>query len=80
MRWGQAPGVVYSDNPNVTGNIEAGDYIQVLTPKPTSEGMIRVKVHPHDGREVGKTDGQVWIYWAGLALSRLDLVAFTCED
>ena len=80
MRWGQAPGTIYSDNPNVWGYIEAGDYIQVLTPRPTGEGVIRVKVDPHDGREVGRSDGQVWIDWAGLELFRLDLVAFTCED
>ena len=79
MRWAQAPGVIYSDDPRVTGNIEAGDYIQVLTPRPTSEGLIRVKVYPHDFREVGKTDGQVWIDWGGLEMFRFDLTAFTCE-
>ena len=80
MRWGQAPSTIYSNNPNVWGNIEAGDYIQLLMPQPTNEGLIRVKVYPHDEREVGKTDGQVWIDWAGLELFRSDLWMFTCED
>ena len=41
--WGQSPQVVYSYDPRVTGNLEEGDYIQILTPYP-EEGLIRVKV------------------------------------
>ena len=80
MRWGQAPGTIYSDSPNVSGNIQAGDYIQLLMPQPTSEGVIRIQVYPHDGRAVGRSDGKVWIDWRGLELFRTDLWMFTCED
>ena len=78
-QWGQAPGVIYSDDPRVTGQIEPGDYVRFLTP-PTSEGVIRVQVYPHDGRAVGKTDDQVWLDWDGLILNRLDRLLFTCEE
>ena len=57
-QWGQAPGVIYSDDPLVTGQIEPGDFVRFLTPQ-TSEGVIRVQVYPHDGRAVGKTDDRV---------------------
>ena len=57
-----------------------GDYISILTPDPTADGMIRVKVYPHDYRQVGQTNDQVWIYWEGLALFRLWHLAFDCED
>ena len=53
-RWGQAPGVIYSDDPLVSGNIMPGDYIRLLMPKPDSDGNIRVQVFPHDNRSVGK--------------------------
>ncbi len=79
MQWGQAPGVIYSGNPQVTGQIQAGDYIRFLT-APTSEGVIRVKVFPHDGRAVGKSNDQVWLDWEGLRQFRLDRLMFTCED
>ena len=79
VRWGQAPGVVYSTDPRVSGEIEAGDYVQFLMASPTADGMIRVKVHPHDGRAVGNTNDQVWINWAGLLRFRLDRLLFTCE-
>ena len=80
MRWGQAPGLVYSDDPNVTGQVEIDDRIQILTPDPNEHGEIRVKVFPHDGRTVGKTDNSVWISWEAATRFRLDLQAFTCEN
>lgn len=80
MQWGQAPGLVYSDDPRVTGKIKIGDYIQVLTPNPNEHGEIRVKVFPHDYREVGKTDDMVWISWKVITRFRLDLQAFSCEE
>lgn len=82
ITWGQFPGVdhIYSGDPRSTGELVAGDYIRILTPDPTADGTIRVKVYPHDYRAVGKTDDQVWIYWDGLALFRLEHLAFECED
>ena len=79
MPWGQSPYVVYSGDPRVTGNLEPGDYIQILTPYP-EDGLIRVKVYPHDFRVVGRTDDQVWIDWGQFEQVRLEHVAFTCED
>ena len=58
----------------------AGDYIQILTGNPTGDGLLRVKVYPHDGRAVGKSDDRVWIDWGSLLRYRLDRVMFTCED
>ncbi len=29
--WGQAPGVIYSDDTRITGRIQPGDYIRILT-------------------------------------------------
>ena len=80
MRWGQAPGVINSDDPLVSGNIMPGDYIRLLMPKPDSDGNIRVQVSPYDNRSVGKTDNQVWIDWDGLTLFRLESTMFECED
>ena len=35
-------------------------------------GVVSVKVFPHDGRAVGNTNDQVWIDWKGLTQNRLD--------
>ena len=80
MLWGQAPGVIYSGNPQITGNIEPGDYVRLLIPSPNADGALRVKVFPHDERVVGKTNDQVWIDWEELTRYRLDREMFTCED
>ena len=79
MGWGQAPGVVYSDDPRVTGRIQSGDYVSFLS-VPNADGLVRVQVYPHDYRTVGQTDGKVWIDWGSLELFRLDLDVFTCEN
>ena len=79
MFWGQAPGVIYSGNPQITGMIKPGDYVRFLTP-PTADGVIRIKVFPHDDRVVGKSNNQVWISWVELTRYRLDREMFTCED
>ena len=80
MLWGQSPDVIYSGDPRITGNIEDGDYVRILTPNANPDGAIRVKVFPHDGRAVGNTDDQVWIDWRELIRFRLDQVMFTCQD
>ncbi len=82
MEWAQAPGVLYSGDPRVTGDIEEGDYVRILTPNLSPEGAVRIKVYPHDDREVGNTDNQVWIYWAGFAQAGPDAEhwMFECED
>ena len=77
LTWGQAPGVIYSGDPRVTGQIEQGDYVKVLSP-PDEDGNIRVEVFPHDSRAVG-ADGKVWISWSALTQHRLDRDMFTCE-
>ena len=82
MTWGQAPGVIYSGNPLVSGQIEPGDYVRFLMSEPRDDGLLRIKVFPHDGRAVGKSNDQVWIDWnvlAGYGV-RLDRQMFTCED
>ena len=81
ITWGQAPDTIYSDDPRVTGRLEEGDYIQILTPQLNEYGEIRVKVYPHDNRTVGKTDNQVWIHWGQLDTQyRFDLIGFVCEE
>ena len=79
LAWGQAPGVIYSGNPTVTGRIEQGDYVRFVT-KPNADGKVRVQVEPHDSRTVGTTDNQVWIDWTGLTRLRSDQFMFECED
>ena len=79
MGWGQAPGVVGSDDPRVTGRIQAGDYVKFLMP-PNADGLLRVQVYPHDGRKVGESEGKVWINWGSLEQFRLDLDMFSCEN
>ena len=37
MGWGQAPGVVYSNDPRVTGRIQSGDYFRFLS-APNADG------------------------------------------
>ena len=80
MFWGQAPGVIYSGNPHITGMIEPGDYVRFLMSSPNADGVIQIKVFPHDERVVGKTNNQVWINWVGLLRFRSDRDVFTCED
>lgn len=80
MYWGQAPGLAYSGNPQVSGQLQQGDVIQFLTSEPNANGEVRVKVFPQDGRAVGKTNNQVWISWATVSQNRLDLFAFKCES
>ena len=79
MYWGQAPGLVYSGDPRVSGQLQQGDYIRFITSEPNEHGELRVKVFPHDGRAVGKTNDQVWISWETVTQYRLDLVVFKCE-
>ena len=79
MLWGQASGVIYSGNPQITGRIEPGDYVRFLTP-PTADGVIRIKVFPHDDRVVGKSNNRVWISWALLTRDRSWAWMFTCEE
>ena len=49
-------------------------------PEPNANGEVRVKVFPHDGRAVGKTDNQVWISWEMVSRNRIDLFAFRCAS
>ena len=79
MGWGQAPGVVYSNDPRVTGRIQSGDYFRFLS-APNADGLVRVQVYPHDYRTVGESDGKVWIDWGSLELFRLDLDVLTCDN
>ena len=79
MGWGQAPGVVYSNDPRVTGRIQSGDYFRFLS-APNADGLVRVQVYPHDYRTVGESDGKVWIDWGSLELLRLDLDVLTCDN
>ena len=79
MGWGQAPGVVYSDDPRVTGRVQSGDYVRFLS-VPNADGLVRVQVYPHDYRTIGNSDGKVWIDWGSLERFRLDIDAFACED
>ena len=78
--WGQAPEVIYSGDPTITGDIEEGDYVRFLMAEPTGAGAIRVKVFPHDGRTVGNSNDQVWIDWNSLVQFRLDQDMFICES
>ena len=80
MLWGQAPNAIYSDDPRITGRIFPGDFVRILTPKSDTEGRVRIKVFPHDYRDVGKSDGQVWIDWATLARVEMEDDVFECED
>ena len=79
MRWGQAPATIYADDPKVWGNLEEGDYVQFISGV-QDNGVVGVKVFPHDGRAVGNTNDQVWIDWKGLTQNRLDQHALECED
>ncbi len=80
MYWGQAPGLAYAGNPATSGQLQQDDVIQFLMSEPNANGEVRVKVFPHDGRAVGKTNDQVWISWVTISLNRLDLFAFRCES
>lgn len=79
MRWGQTPATIYSNDPQVHGNLQAGDYIQFVSAV-REDGKLRVKVYPHDGRAVGNSNDQVWIDWGELTRNRLELLVFECED
>lgn len=80
MYWGQAPGLAYAGDPTTSGQLQEGDVIRFLMGEPNENGEVRVKVFPHDGRAVGKSDDQVWINWETLTGHRLDLYAFRCQS
>lgn len=80
MLWGQAPSLIYSGDPRVSGRIQPGDFIRILTPTSDSNGNVRVIVYPHDYRTVGQSDGKVWINWWGLVRINWEHVMFKCED
>ena len=80
MSWGQVPNLIYSDDPNVSGDIEPGDYVRFMMTEPDADGSIWIEVFPQDERAVGKTGNRVWIDWEGLVSLRLDQEMFTCED
>ena len=77
MLWGQAPGTIYGADPRTHGMLVAGDFVTFLM-SPNPEGLIRVKVWPHDDRLVGNTDDKVWIDWGGLVEFGLERIMFTC--
>ena len=79
MLWGQAPGTIYDDDPRTSGRLQEGDYIRLLM-EPNQDGLLRIKVFPHDNRTVGNSNDQVWIDWRSLIQHRLDTVAFVCES
>lgn len=79
MDWGQSPWAVGSGDPRSTGNIERGDSVRLLMPRPNPDGLIRVKVFPHDGRAVGYTNDEVWVDWGLLDAYGLDRLMFDCE-
>ncbi len=78
MLWGQSPGVIHSGNPSITGRLQPGDYVQILTPK-NAGGAVRVLVYPHDNRTVGNSGNKVWIDWASLELTDSEYWMFECE-
>ena len=80
MLWGQAPSLIYSGDPRVSGRIQPGDFIRILTPTSDSNGNVRVIVYPHDYRTVGQSDGKVWINWWDLVRINWEHVMFKCED
>ena len=76
--WGQAPGRAYSGDPRVSGQLEIGDRVRILTPNPR-DGEVRVQVHPHDSRSVGNTANRVWISWDQIEKAGPENV-FVCQD
>ena len=78
--WGQAPGVIYSDDTRITGRIQPGDYIRILTTNNREDGTVRVQVLPSDDRTVGRSGGRVWIDWASLVRSNTEHLMFECES
>ena len=76
--WGQAPGRAYSGDPRVSGRLEIGDRIRILTPNPR-DGEVRVQVHPHDSRSVGNTANRVWISWDEIEQAGPENV-FVCQN
>ena len=79
IRWGQTPETVYMEDDSISGNLEPGDIVRILTPQPHENGAIRVQVEPHDGRAVGRTDNQVWVDWGTSASLGIEGAMFTCE-
>lgn len=80
MVWGQSPAVIHSADPRVSGQLEAGDYIRLLSTNPDDTGALRIQVFPHDNRAVGQTENRVWIDVNSFARFNIHELAFTCED
>ena len=80
MLWGQSPGVIYSDNLQVTGRIQPSDHVRILTPNNREDGTVRVQIIPVEDRSVGRSGGRVWIDWASLVRSNTEHLMFECES
>ena len=80
MDWGQAPLTIFSDNPDISGELQPGDHIRLISSDVDERGHIWVQVYPQDGRAVGRTDDRVWIAWYSFWVDRDIHETFTCED
>ena len=67
LAWpGAPPQMRYGKQIGEVGELRPGDKIEFLTVKPPkSDRPVRVRVHPHDGRDVGDEEKRVYILWPG---------------
>ena len=78
MLWGQAPAVIYNNDPRTSGGIKPGDFVKILTPNPIN-GKVRIQVYPYDYRQIGKSKGRVWIDWEDLVRNGVEAARWLFE-
>ena len=79
--WAVSPAAYASRDPGLSGDLEVGDYLDIITPEPSEDGLIQVQVSTHDSRRLEGTgdEARVWIEWARIEAADSIESVFECE-
>ncbi len=79
--WAVSPAAYWSRDPGLSGDLEIGDYLNIITLEPNDDGLIQIQVSTHDSRKLEGIgdEATVWIEWGRIeAADSIDSV-FECE-
>ncbi len=79
--WAVSPAAYASRDPGLSGDLEVGDYLDIITPEPNEDGLIQVQVFTHDSRKLEGTgdEANVWIEWERIEAADSIESVFECE-
>ena len=79
--WAVSPAAYASRDPGLSGDLEVGDYLDIITPEPNEDGLIQVQVSTHDSRKLegAGDEPRVWIEWGRIEAAGSIESVFECE-